>query len=317
MKVFITRKIPTVAKEILEKSGFSVNVFPHDRIITREELVKNAKDADGIIALLTEKYDKEMIDQLPNCKIIANYAVGFNNIDIEYAKSKNIIVTNTPDVLTDATAEVAAALVISCARRVPEAENLMRENKFKGWEPELLIGVQLTGKTIGIIGAGRIGQATAKRIKGFGCKVIYYNRTKKAEFEKDLSAQKVSLYKLMKTADIISIHLPLNTSTNKLLDKEKLELMKPNAIIVNTARGEIVDEKYLIKMLKSKRIFSAGFDVYENEPNVNPDLLKLKNVVIFPHIGSGTIETRNAMAELAAKNVNNVLKGKKPLTSVF
>jgi glyoxylate reductase len=317
MKVFITRKIPTVAKEILEKNGLSVKVFPHDRIITREELVKNAKDSDGIIALLTEKYDKEMIDQLPKCKIIANYAVGFNNIDIEYAKSKNIIVTNTPDVLTDATAEVAAALVISCARRIPEAEKLMRENKFKGWEPELLIGVQLTGKTIGIIGAGRIGQATAKRMRGFGCNIIYYNRTKKVDFEEELSARKVSLNKLMKTADIISIHLPLNPATNKLLDKEKLEMMKPNAIIVNTARGEIVDENYLIKMLKRKRIFSAGFDVYENEPKVNPDLLKLKNVVVLPHIGSGTIETRNAMAELAAKNINNVLKGKKPLTSVF
>ena len=167
MKVFITRKISNVAKEMLKKNGFTVKIFSHDRIINREELVKHAKNADGILALLTEKYDKEMIDQLPKCKIIANYAVGYNNIDIEYAKSKGIVVTNTPDVLTDATAEIAAALVLACARRIPEAEKLMRENKFIGWEPELLKGVQLTGKTFGIVGAGRIAEATARRMKGF------------------------------------------------------------------------------------------------------------------------------------------------------
>jgi len=314
VKIFISRKIPNIAKNLLKAQGFTVIVFPYDRIITREELVKYAH---GIIALLTEKYDKEMIDFLPKCKIIANYAVGFNNIDIKYANSKGIIVTNTPDVLTEATAEIAVSLVLACARRIPEAENMMRENKFKEWEPELLKGIQLSGKIFGIIGAGRIGQATARRIKGFGCKIIYYNKSRKTEFEKEFGARKVSLNKLMKTADIISIHLPLNSATNKLLDKEKLELMKTNAIIVNTARGEIIDEKYLIKMLKRKKIFSAGFDVYENEPNFNKELLKLKNVVLLPHIGSATIETRNKMAELAAENVINVLKGKKPLTPVI
>lgn len=316
MKVFITRKIPNSAKDLLDKNGFTVKVFPHNRIITKDELVKNAKDADGIIALLTEKYDKEIIDQLPKCKIIANYAVGFNNIDIEYAKSKGIIVTNTPKILTDATAEIAVSLVIACARRITEAEQYMRNGKFKGWEPELLHGIQLTGKTFGIIGAGRIGQAAARRIKGFGCKIIYYNRSKKNEFEKELGAKKVTLDKLMKTADIISVHLPLNTITKGLINKEKLELMKANAIVVNTARGEIVDEKHLIKMLKKGRIFSAGFDVYENEPIVNPELFKLKNVVLLPHIGSATIETRNKMAELTALNVINVLSGKNPITPV-
>lgn len=317
MKVFITRKIPSIAKELLKENGFSVKVFPHDRIISREELIRSATNADGIIALLTEKYDKEMIDQLPKCKIIANYAVGYNNIDIEYAKLKGIIVTNTPNVLTDATAEIAASLILACARRIPEAENFMREKKFKGWEPELLKGVQLSGKTFGIVGAGRIGQATAKRIKGFGCKIIYYNKSKKTDFENELNAKKVSLNKLMADSDFISIHLPLSAKTNYLLNKEKLELMKPQAIIVNTARGEIIDEKYLIKMLKKKRIFSAGFDVYENEPIVNNRLLKLKNVVLLPHIGSATFETRNNMAELVAKNVIGVLNNKKPLTPVF
>lgn len=316
MKVFITRKIPTIAKELLRKKGITVKVFPHDRIITRNEVKNNAKNADGIIALLTEKYDRKMIDSLSNCKVIANYAVGYNNIDIEYAKSKGIVVTNTPNVLTDATAEIAAALVMACARRIPEGERLMREGKFKGWEPELLKGVQISGKTIGIVGAGRIGQATARRLKGFGCKIVYYNKSKKTDFENELGAKKVSLEKLLKTSDIISLHVPLNPDTKLLLDKEKLELLKPRAILVNTARGEIVDEKYLIKMLKKGRIFSAGFDVYDKEPFVNPELLKLNNVVLLPHIGSATLETRDEMAKLAAKNIINVLSGKKALTPV-
>jgi glyoxylate reductase len=314
MNVFITRKISSVAKNLLLKNGFKVKVFPHDRIITKAELIKNAKNADAIIALLTEKYDKEVIDQLANCKIIANYAVGFNNIDLEYAKLKGIVVTNTPDVLTDSTAEIAVSLILACARRIPESDRFMRNNKFKGWEPELLKGVQLSGKTFGLIGAGRIGQATAKRIKGFGCKIIYYNKSKKLEFEKELGAKKVSLDQLLKRSDLISIHLPLNSSTKLLVDKSKLELLKPNSIIVNTARGEIIDEKHLIKMLKKNRIFGAGFDVYENEPLVNPELLKLNNVVLLPHIGSSTNETRDKMAELAARNVINVLNGKKAIT---
>lgn len=316
MNVFITRKISSVAKNLLLKNGFKVKVFPHDRIITKAELIKNAKNADAIIALLTEKYDKEVIDQLANCKIIANYAVGFNNIDLEYAKLKGIVVTNTPDVLTDSTAEIAVSLILACARRIPESDRFMRNNKFKGWEPELLKGVQLSGKTFGLIGAGRIGQATAKRIKGFGCKIIYYNKSKKLEFEKELGAKKVSLDQLLKRSDLISIHLPLNSSTKLLVDKSKLELLKPNSIIVNTARGEIIDEKHLIKMLKKNRIFGAGFDVYENEPLVNPELLKLNNVVLLPHIGSSTNETRDKMAELAAINVINVLNGKKAITPV-
>jgi len=316
MNIFITRKIPTVAKSLLVKNGFEVKIFSQDRVISKEELIKNAKKANAIICTLTDKFDHDIIDSLKNCKIIANYAVGFNNIDIEYAKSKGIIVTNTPNVLTDATAEIAVSLILTCSRRIVEAENFVREKKFKGWEPLLFEGIQLSGKTFGLVGAGRIGQATAKRISGFGCKIIYYNKSKKPEFENKLNAKKVSLNKLLSTADIISLHLPLNEKTDNLLDREKLELLKPNAILVNTARGEIVDEKYLINMLKKNRMFSAGFDVYENEPKINPELLKLKNVVLLPHIGSATFETRNKMAELVAKNVINVLNGKRALTPV-
>jgi glyoxylate reductase len=316
MKIFITRKIQPVAKELLEKEGFKVTVFNKNRPITKEELLKKAKDADAIISLLTEKFDKEVIDQLPKCKIIANFAVGYNNIDVKYANEKGIIVTNTPDVLTEATAETAVSLILACAKRIPEVDRFVRENKFKGWEPELFIGVELKNKTVGIIGAGRIGYETAKRIKAFGTKIIYYNRSRKENFEKELNAKKVSLNKLLKTADIISLHIPLNSETHHLLNKDNLQLLKPTAILVNTARGEVVDEKYLIRMLKKKKIFSAGFDVYENEPNLNPELFKLTNVVLLPHIGSATNESRSAIAELAAKNVIRVLKGKKPVTPV-
>ena len=316
MKVFITRKISSVAKELLQKEGISVKEYPKSSEISMPELIKSAKDADGIISLLTEKFDEKVIDKLENCKIIANYAVGFNNIDIKYAKSKGIIVTNTPDVLTDATAEIAVSIILACARRVVESDNFMREKKFVGCEPKLYQGIQLTGKTVGIIGAGRIGQATARRLIGFGCKIIYYNKSKKINFENELNAKKVSLSKLMGVSDFISIHVPLNQQTKNLLNKEKLDLLKPMAIIVNTARGEIIDEKYLIKLLKQNKIFSAGFDVYEDEPNYNKELLKLKNAVLLPHIGSATFETRDKMAELAAKNVINVLRGKKPITPV-
>lgn len=314
MKIFITRNIPKISEELLKDAGFKVKIYRKNDIISRDELAKQSKNADGIISSLTDKFDKNMIDQLENCKVIANYAVGFNNIDIDYAADKDIKVTNTPDVLTDATAEIAATLILSCARRIPEGERIMRNNEFNGWEPKLLRGIQLSGKTLGIIGAGRIGQATARKLKGFGVKIIYFNKSKKNDFESELNAKKVSLNGLMRRADFISIHLPLNKKTHHILNKSNLDFMKNTAILVNTARGEVVDEKYLIKMLKKKRIFSAGFDVYENEPIVNKDLLSLENVVLLPHIGSSTIETRNKMAELAAKNVINVLRGKRPLT---
>lgn len=317
MKILITGNIPSVAEEILKQKGFEVIAHKSAKPINRNVLIKKSKNVDAIISLLTEKFDEEVIDQLKNCKIIANYAVGFNNIDVEYANKKGIVVTNTPDVLTDATAEIAVALILSCARRITEAERFIRSGKFSGWQPKLFRGIELKNKILGIVGAGRIGQATAERMRAFGCKIIYYNKSRKDSFEKGFGAKKVSLNTLMKKADIISLHLPLNKSTKLLITEEKLELMKPSAIIVNTARGEVIDEKYLIKMLKKKRIFSAGFDVYKNEPEINPELFKLENVVLLPHIGSATFETRDKMAILAANNVVNVLLGKKAKTPVI
>lgn len=316
MKVFFTRTLPGNAVDLLIDKGFDVTVFGKDRQITKSELIKYAKDADGIVSLLSDKIDKEILSKLDNCKIIANYAVGYNNIDIQAANEKNIVVTNTPDILTDATADIAMALVLACSRNIVEGEKLVRDNKFTGWKPSLFLGVELKGKTFGIIGAGRIGYATAQRAKAFGTKIIYFNRSRNEKLEKELGAKKVSLSTLMKTSDIVSVHLPLTKDTYQIVDKDMLQLLKDTAIVINTARGEVIDEKELIKMLKSKRIFSAGFDVYENEPAINKDLLKLKNVVLLPHLGSATKEARENMALLCAKNVVNVLKGKKALTPV-
>lgn len=316
MKVFITRSLPGNIEKILREKGHTVVTFKVDRPISKTELIKNAGNADAVISLLTDKIDSEIIDNLKKCKIIANYAVGYNNIDIEYAKSKNIIVTNTPDILTNATADIALTLALACSRRAIEGHDFVKKKKFKGWAPKLLLGLEMSGKTIGIIGAGRIGQAAAKRFKAFDTKIVYYNRSRKYDLEKKLGAKKVTLKKLMKDSDIISIHIPSTEETYHLLDKEHLSLLKPDAILINVARGEVVDEKYLIQLLKKRKIHSAGFDVYENEPDINPDLLKLPNVVLLPHLGSATIEARTKMAQLCAENVIRVLGGKSPKTKV-
>jgi glyoxylate reductase len=315
MKIFITRSIPEIGIEFLRKK-YDVKVYTKPNPIPHKDLIKEVKNCDAFISLLTDKIDKTVIDATPNCKVIANYAVGYNNIDVNYAKSKGIIVTNTPEVLTDSTADLAIALTLGCARRFVEGEEMMRENKFKGWHPKLLLGMELKNKFFGILGAGRIGSATALRAASFGCKILYYSNKRNEGLERKTGAKKVRLNTLLKISDIVSIHLPLNIKTNQLLSKDKLELLKPSSILINTARGEIVDEAHLIKMLKANRIFSAGFDVYQNEPRVNPALLKLKNVVLLPHLGSATNDARSSMSLLAAKNVDAVLRGKNPITPV-
>lgn len=316
MKVLVTRDIPFIGIDLLKKKGFEVSVYKKDQPISKNELVKSVKNCDGVISMLSDKFDKEIIDSMDRCKVIANYAVGFNNIDIEYAKSKGIIVTNTPDVLTDSTADLTIALVLSCARKISESEKLVRDKKFVGWKPKLLLGMELRNKYFGILGAGRIGTAVAKRANSFGCKILYYSNSKNEYLNKELSAKKLSLNSILKKSDIISLHLPLNKKSKNLLSKEKLALLKPSSIFINTARGEIVDESYLIKMLKQNKIASAGFDVYQNEPNLNKEFYELKNVVLLPHIGSATMEARNNMSLLAAKNVIAVLLGKRAITSV-
>jgi glyoxylate reductase len=316
MKVYLTREIPQIAEDLLKKKGIKVNVFRKERPISQTTLIRNVGNADGLISLLSDKIDRNVIDAMPKCRIIANYAVGYNNIDVEYAKNKGIVVTNTPDVLTESTAEITIALTLACLRRLPEGQEMMQKNRFKGWGPKLLLGFELTGKYFGIIGAGRIGTAAAIRAKAFGTKILYCSNHKNQFLESITGAKKVTLSRLLALSDIISLHLPLTPRSFHLLNKDNLNLLKPSAILINTARGEIVDEKELIKILRSNKIFAAGFDVYENEPYVNPELLKLKNVVLLPHLGSGTFEARNKMAELVAKNVIAVLSGKKAITPV-
>ncbi|MFC2083426.1 2-hydroxyacid dehydrogenase [Bacteroidota bacterium] len=317
MKVFITREIPEIAETLLAKKRYDVSVYRETKPVSRSKLVQKIQYVDAIIPLLTDKIDRTVIDNAFNLKVIANYAVGFNNIDIEYAKSMNIVVTNTPDILTDSTADLAILLLLACARNLLEGEKYVRSKKFSGWQPRLLLGMELKNKILGIVGAGRIGFATAKRAINFGMKIVYFDKNKNERLENETCAKKISLNKLMKISDFISLHLPLCKDTYRMINKDKLDLMKPTAVIINTARGEIVDEEYLIKLLQSNKIYAAGFDVYDNEPIINKHLLKLQNVVLLPHIASATFEARFKMAELAARNVINVLEGKNPITPVY
>lgn len=316
MKIFITRNIPESGINLLKKNGFEVSIYKKDNPIPYKELIRQVKNCDALISLLSDRIDKDVIDNMKKCKVIANYAVGFNNIDVEYAKSKGIIVTNTPDVLTDSTADLAMALVLACARKLPEAEKFVRDKKFVGWKPKLFLGIELRNKYFGILGAGRIGSAVAERAHAFGCKIIYYSNSHNKYLDEKLNAKKLSLNSVLKKADILSLHLPLNKKTNKLLNSSNLHFLKESSIFINTARGEIVDERVLIKMLKENKLFAAGFDVYDDEPNLKKEFFGLKNVILLPHIGSGTIEARDKMSVLAAKNIIAVLKGKKAITPV-
>lgn len=278
--------------------------------------MERLKDADAVVTQLRDPVDKEFIDAGKKLKIIANYAVGFNNIDVEYAKQKGIYVTNTPDVLTEATADIAWALILAVARKIIPADKFTREGKFEGWKPNLFLGYEIYGKTLGIIGMGRIGKAVARRAMGFGMKIIYHNR-KRVEDDYKYNAKYVDLETLLKESDYISINAPLTNETYHLLNKERLSLLKKNAILVNTARGPIIDEKALYELLKDGKIAGAGFDVYENEPEITKGLEKLDNVVLLPHIGSATYETREKMSIMVAENIIDALEGKIPRNLVW
>ncbi len=276
-------------------------------------ILKNVQDAIAISSLLSDKIDSEVMDAAGSqLKIIANYAVGYNNIDLEEATKRGIMVTNTPDVLTDATADLAWALIMAVSRRIVESDNFCRNGDFKEWAPELMLGMELTGKTIGIMGAGRIGQATARRAKAFGMNVLYCSRHDKFAFEVETKAKRVGLEELLKESDIVSIHLPLVEETKHLLDFHELNLMKTGAILINTGRGPIINEDALVKVLKNGKLVGVGLDVYENEPTIHPELIKMKNTVLLPHIGSATTATRSKMSEMVAKNIIAALSGKIP-----
>jgi len=315
LKVFITRLIPEEGIELLKKYC-DVEINPEDRMLKKEELYEKIKDKDVVITQLNDKVDKEFFDAAKNVKIVANYAVGFDNIDLEEATKRGVYITNTPDVLTNATAELAWALLFATARRVVESDKFMRAGNFKGWEPLLFLGKGITGKTLGIIGAGRIGQAFGKMAKGFEMKILYNARSPKKEFEEETGAQYVNLDTLLKESDFISIHVPLTHETRHLIGERELKLMKNSAILINTGRGPVVDEKALVKALKERLIYAAGLDVYEREPEFEKELVELDNVVMLPHIGSATEEARRDMSILVAQNIIDVIEKRVPRTLV-
>ncbi len=312
MKVLLTRAFQEKPIQKL-KENFDLQIGSFERNLTKDEIIEKIKDKEAIISLLADKIDKDVIDAAPNLKIIANYAVGYNNIDYEHAIKKNIFVTHTPDVLTDDTADIAIALLLSVSRRIVEADSFSREGKFKGWEPNLLLGKSLKGKTIGIIGMGRIGRAFAKRCKGFDLKIYYYSRRRlNKNEEEELGAEFLDFDELLKVSDFISFHTPLKKETYHLLSKEKFKLLKDGVIIINTSRGPVIDESALIENLKSGKVSGAGLDVYENEPEIPADLKKMKNVVLLPHIGSATVETRERMAFMCVDALMSIKEGKIP-----
>ncbi len=310
--IFVARELPQPVFDRLKEAGLRYDVYPEDQVIPWDVLLKEVKDRDGILPILTDKIDSEVLEHANNAKIIANYAVGFNNIDVEEATKRGIAVTNTPGVLTDTSADMAWALIFSTARRVVESDIYLREGKFKGWGPMHFLGQEITGKTLGIVGAGRIGQATAKRAKGFNMNILYTSRSPKPEFERESGAKHVDLHELLQNSDIVSIHLALNSETTHTIGERELKQMQPNAILINTARGPVVDESALVKALKEKWIWGAGLDVYEEEPKVHPELIEMKNVVLCPHIASATIYTRTRMGLIAAENLIAFFEGQKP-----
>jgi len=314
--VYVTRMIPNETIEELRKVH-DVEVNPLDRALSREELLKAVKGRDAIITLLTDAVDGEVLDAAgPQCKIVANYAVGFNNFDLNAATQRGVVMTNTPGVLDDATATHAWALLLATARRISESERYVRANKWEGWAPMAFIGQDVDGKTLGVAGLGRIGKKFARKAAAFDMPIIYTNEQRDLDFEKEFGASFVDKETLLRESDYISLHLPLLPETKYYIGENELAKMKPTAILINAARGPLVDEKALVKALKNKVIFGAGLDVFEDEPKLAAGLADLDNVVIVPHIASATTQTRLAMGKIAIDNVISVLAGGAPQTCI-
>jgi glyoxylate reductase len=313
-KVLVTREIPETGLRVLEP--FDVTVL-HERPPERDELLEAVRGVSGALSTATETMDAEVMDAAgKDLKVIANMAVGYDNVDVEAAGERDIVVTNTPGVLDETTADVAFMLLLAAARRLGEGERLLRAGEWEWWGPKQLMGRDVWGKRLGIIGFGRIGQAVARRARGFGMEILYHNRSRKEEAERELEARYMQLGDLLEVADFVSIHTPLTPETTHLIGADELDNMKPEAVLVNTSRGPVLDEAALADALADRRIFAAGLDVYEDEPVVHPKLLELENVVLAPHIGSASVETRDKMAALASENLAAVLRGESPKTPV-
>jgi glyoxylate reductase len=316
-RIVVTRRIPEPAIELLETVG-DVWVSPHDRPLTTEELHAAVAGADGVVALLHDRVDGAFLDAAgPGLRIVANAAVGYDNIDVPACAGRGVVVSNTPGVLTEATADIAFALILMATRRLGEGERLIRSRTPWSWSMFFMLGSGIQGKTLGVVGLGKIGLATARRARAFGMEIAYAGRRRAAaEIEKELGARFLPLEDLLAQADVVSLHCPLNAETRHLIDAEALGRMKPSAFLVNTTRGPVVDEAALAEALRTGAIAGAGLDVFEREPEVHEALLELENVVLIPHLGSATVETRTAMGVLAARNVAAVLGGARPVTPV-
>lgn len=312
-KVYVTRELPERGLKVI-KARFETEVWPEYSPPPKKVILKKAKNVDALVSLLSDKIDAEVFDAAPKLKIVAQLAVGFDNVDLAEATKRGIYVTNTPEVLTDTTADFAWALLMAVARRVAEADKYVRTGLWKvGWHPAMMQGRDVHGATIGIVGAGRIGYGVAKRAKGFDMEILFYDVIPRPEMEKDLGAKSVDLDTLFKESDFVSVHVPLIKDTYHLVNAEKLRLMKKTAYLINNSRGPVVDEKALYQALKEGRIAGAGLDVFEQEPTpLDNPLLKLDNVVVAPHISSASYETRSKMAEMVAENLMAFFEGKKP-----
>ena len=306
-KILITRKLLITSEDYASKI-FDAKLNKEDKALTKEELIENSKDCDGILSSLTEKIDSNVIEKLSNkIKIISNFAVGFGNIDIVAARKRNIVVTNTPDVLTDATAEIAILILLGAARRAKEGIEWANKKNWK-WSADFLMGKQLTGARLGILGMGRIGRAVADKARSFGMIIHYHNRSK---LDKNLEKGAIyhnSLESLFSVSDFFSINCPATKETKHIINKETLKHFPDGAVLSNSARGDMIDDEAMVMALKSGKIFSLGLDVYNGEPNIHPEYLELPNVFVLPHLGSSTIATRTAMGNLAVSNLEEFFK---------
>jgi glyoxylate reductase len=314
MKIFVSRKIPGKAVNRLFESGHEVIVSEFDRPLKAEELLERAVGCDALLSLLTDRVNGDVMDAIgPQLKIVSNYAVGFDNINISEATDRGIVVANTPsDEVNEAVAEHTWALILALTRRVVEADEAVRRGAYKGWEPGIFLGISLIGKTLGVIGMGRIGQMTARRAQGFGMGVLYSKRTRDEEAEKELGVEFASMEDLLSRSDIVSLHVPLTDETRHLMNAETFAKMKKGAFLINTARGAVVNEFDLVNALREGQLAGAALDVYDNEPNPNPELIGMSNVILTPHIASATWEAREKMGNQAVDAILSATSGQKP-----
>ena len=314
-RVLITRPIPEPGPSLIRLVTDRIELNPEDRSLSVDELCAAVAGKEAVLCLLTDKIDARVLEAAKGCRVFANMAVGYNNVDVAEATKRGILVTNTPGVLTDCTADLTWSLILGVARRVAEGDREMRGGRFTGWGPLYMLGGDVTGATLGLIGPGRIATAVAKRAVGFGMKILYHGRRPSLEIEA-YGGQSVSLDELLANSDFVSLHVPLNDDTHHLIDSRLLAKMKPTAYLINTSRGPVVEEKALVEALENGVIAGAGLDVYEDEPRMAVGLADLPNTVLLPHLGSATIETRAAMSRIAAQNLIAVLKGEKPANLV-